>query len=222
MKKFVVGAMPAPVSAEVVTRLAGVETATVGHVRHWGFMDSGLVPMGATRRIVATAVTLALPAQDSTMLHHALGLVQPGHILVVDRLGDRTHACWGGGVTRAAMAAGAEGAIVDGVCTDPHEIREAGFALWSRGVSPLTTRVYGLGGLLNRPVCCGGVVVNPGDVLLCDENGILVLAPDEVAEVADFALARQARGQATMDKLLAGAKLGDLSGATEMVLRDGA
>lgn len=218
MKKFVIGEMPAPISPELKNRLDQVETATVGHFRHWGFMDPQIHALNHRQRVVGTAVTLALPAQDSTLLHHVLGMLEPGHIVVIDRLGDRKHACWGGGVTRAASEAGATAAVIDGVCTDPLEIAEHKFPVWCRGVSPITTRIYGLGGLLNQSVSCGGVVVNPGDIVLCDENGVLVLPPAEVDEVVDMALEKQARGEVNLRLLSEGAKLGDLSGATKLVL----
>lgn len=220
MKKFVVGEMPPPISESAAALLAEVETATVGHIRHWGFMDPGIQALGKSKRVVGTAVTLALPPQDSTLLHHALGLLRPGHIIVIDRLGDTRHACWGGGVTNAAKAAGATAAIVDGVCTDPQEIEEFGFPVWCRGVSPITTRIYGLGGMLNRPVCCGGVAVSPGDYVICDDSGVLVLPPQDAEEVAAWAKAKQARGTDTRKRVTEGAKLGDISGATEIVLKE--
>lgn len=220
MKKFRIGAMPEPISEAVKQRLSNVETATVGHFRHWGFMDPRIQALGHTRRLVGTAVTLALPAQDSTLLHYTLGQLKPGHIVVIDRLGDRKHACWGGGVTNAAHIAGATAAIVDGACTDPLEIAELEFPVWCRGISPITTRIYGLGGMLNYPVSCGGVVVNPGDIVICDENGVLVLPPDEVEEVAEAALAKQQRGIENVKKIGVGTHLGDLSGATKLVEQD--
>jgi regulator of RNase E activity RraA len=220
MKKFVVGEMPTPISEAVARRLAEVETATVGHFRHWGFMDPAIRALQPGARVVGTAVTLALPAQDSTLLHHALGFLRPGHVVVVDRLGDRKHACWGGGVTRAAHAVGASAAIVDGMCTDPHEIEAQKFPVWCRGISPITTRIQDLGGMLNRPVSCGGVVVNPGDIVVGDENGVLILPPEEVDEVAAEALKRQARSRANSEQVRQGARLGDLSGASALVLRD--
>lgn len=218
MTRYIVKDMPAQISAALVGKLQTVETATVGHSRHWGFMDRAIQPLLRRKRVAGTAVTLAIPGQDSTLLHHALGLLRPGDILVVDRLGDDRHACWGGGVTIAARAAGAVAGIVDGPCTDLAEIEDSDFPVWCRGMSPITTRLYDLGGMLNMPVCCGGVAVNPGDAVLADESGVLVLRPDEAEAVADAAIARQARGEATQEKCRAGAKLGELSGATRMVL----
>ena len=77
--------------------------------------------------------------------------------------------------------------------------------------------VLGLGGALNVPVACGGVMVNPGDAILADESGILVLAPDEVDAVADEALARQAREPELLRRIEAGEKLGAISGASAKV-----
>lgn len=218
MPDYRIEAMPPPLPAALVSKLVQVETATIGHTRHWGFMDRRIQPLLRGRRIAGAAVTLAIPGQDSTLLHHALGLLRPGDILVVDRLGDDRHACWGGGVTVAAKAAGAAGGIVDGPCTDLAEIEESGFPMWCRGLSPITTRLYNLGGALNLPVSCGDVTVRPGDVILADESGVLVLPPDEAEAVADAALARQERGERNQARVRAGEKLGDISGATKMVL----
>src|SRR5690606_10631903 len=126
---------------------------------------------------------------------------------------------WGGAVTVAAKAAGATAGIVDGPCTDIAEIEASGFPVWARGLSPITTRIYNTGGGLNIPVSCGGAVVMPGDVVLADDSGVLVLPVDEAEAVANQALARQERGQEAERKIAKGlAKLGMISGATEKVL----
>ena len=217
MKKYQIAPMPNPISAEIVALLEQTETATVGHWRHWGFCHRGIQPLLRKRRVAGTAVTLAIPGPDSTLLHHALGLLRPGDILVVDRLGDDRHACWGGGVTVAAKASGAKAGVVDGPCTDMEEIEASDFPMWARGMAPITTRIYDLGGRLNHPVSVGGVVVMPGDAVLCDDTGVLVLPPDEAEAEARAAIAKQASGLQSQDKCAAGAKLGDLSGASAKV-----
>ncbi|MDE2332905.1 MAG: RraA family protein [Rhodospirillales bacterium] len=209
--------MPAQIPAAVIALLCQVETATVGHWRHWGFCDRRIAPV-LRRRVAGTAVTVAIPGPDSTLLHHAVGLLRPGDILVVDRLGDDRHACWGGWLTTAAKAAGAAAGVVDGPCTDIEEIEASGFPMWCRGMAPITTRLYDLGGRLNHPVAIGGAVVMPGDAVLCDESGVLVLPPAEAEAEAREALARQERGLAMQAKVAAGDKLGTLSGATATVL----
>jgi regulator of RNase E activity RraA len=218
MPKYEIGDMPAPLPAALVAKLKKTETATIGHTRHWGFMDRRIQPLLPDKRIAGVAVTLAIPGQDSTLLHHTLGLLRPGDILVIDRLGDDKHACWGGGVTVAAKAAGAAGGVVDGPCTDLTEIRDSDFPMWCKGMSPITTRLYNIGGALNRPINCGGVPVIPGDVILADESGVLVLGRDEADALADAAIATQDRGLAVQERVKKGEKLGDISGATKLVL----
>ncbi|WP_419897462.1 RraA family protein [Roseomonas sp. USHLN139] len=217
MPKYIIEAMPASLSSEVVGLLEQTETATVGHWRHWGFVDRGIQGL-LRRRVAGTAVTVQIPGADSTLLHHALGLLRPGDVLVVDRLGDDRHACWGGGVTVAAKAAGAKAGVVDGACTDIEEVEGSDFPLWCRGLAPITTRVYDLGGRMNVPVAIGGVVVNPGDAVLCDESGVLVMPPEEAEAEARAAIARQERGLAVQARCAKGEKLGDISGATAKVL----
>ncbi len=217
MPKYIVNPMPGKLSAEVVALLEQSETATIGHWRHWGFVDRGVRALLRGKRVAGTAITVQIPGADSTLLHHALGLLRPGDILVVDRLGDVRHACWGGGVTVAAKAAGARAGVVDGPCTDLEEVEASDFPLWGRGLAPITTRVYDLGGRMNVPVAIGGAVVLPGDAVLCDESGVLVLPPDEAEAEARAAIARQERGLATQARVAKGEKLGVISGATAKV-----
>ena len=214
MPKYVVEKSAPQISAEVIALLEQTETATVGHWRHWGFVDRGVQPLLRHRRVAGTAVTVQIPGPDSTLLHHALGLLRPGDILVVDRLGDVRHACWGGGVTVAAKAAGAKAGVVDGPCTDLEEVEASDFPMWCRGQAPITTRIYDLGGRLNVPVAIGDVVVMPGDAVLCDESGVLVLPPAEAEAEAREAITRQERGMKTQARVAGGEKLGAISGAT--------
>ena len=170
--------------------------------------------------LVGTAVTVAIPGTDSTLLHHAIGLLRPGDLLVIDRLGDDRHACLGGGVARAVLRAGAVAVVLDGPCTDPEEIREAGLPVWCRGASAITTRLNDLGGALNLPVACGNVPVLPGDAILADATGVLVLPPGEAEAAADEAIAREARIAERQARAQAGQKPGDISGASRLVAAD--
>ncbi|TVR47901.1 MAG: RraA family protein [Rhodobacteraceae bacterium] len=210
--------MPAQIASDDLELLAQAETATIGHFRQIGFMDIALRPLRPDQKVVGTAVTLALPSIDSSMLHHALSETRRGDILVIDRLQDRRFACLGGGVALAAVAAGVAGVIIDGPCTDVSEILEAGLPVWARGVSPITTRMTQIGGALNIPISCGGAVVLPGDAILADESGIVVLRPEEVASTASEAIGRQERGAGRQRQIRAGdVRIGDLSGASARI-----
>lgn len=218
MSKYEIGPLPAQISAEVIALLEQAETATVGHWRFRGFCDRRIQPLLRGRRVAGTAITLAIPGPDSTLLHHAVGLLRPGDILIVDRLGDDRYACWGGGVTVAVKASGAKAGVVDGPCTDLEEIEASNFPVWCRGMAPITTRIYDLGGALNVPVSVGGAVVMPGDAVLCDDSGVLVLPPHEAEAEARRAIETQKKGLITQSRLAQGEILGEISGASAKVL----
>jgi len=211
---YVVNEMPAQIEIDLIEKLAQVETATVGHFRHHGFMSPALTPIIAGRRAAGTAVTVSTPGPDSTILHHAMSLLRRGDFLIIDRCGDRIHACWGGVINQAAKAIGLAGVVLDGPATDPGELREHGVLVWSRGVSPVTTKAVTLGGQVNVPVSCGNVAVLPGDAILADESGILVLRRDEVEEVVKLGLARQQRESEVVRRILAGETVAQVSGAS--------
>jgi len=218
MKKYRIGAAPAAIDPALIEGFAAVEVATIGHFRHRGYVNHSLRPISPIEgTMVGRAITVAIPGTDSTMLHHAISAIQPGDVLVIDRLGDDRHACLGGGVAFAAKTAGAIAVILDGPCTDAEEIIEVGLPVFCRGVSGITSRLNDLGGALNLPISCGNVPVLPGDIVVFDNCGVLVLPPDEAHDVLAEASARQARANKNRGRIAAGEKLGDLSGATGMV-----
>jgi regulator of RNase E activity RraA len=209
--------MPQQVSGALLAKAERVDPATIGHMRYSGIPRHTLRPITASKRIVGTAVTLALPATDAALLHHAAGLVRAGDVLVIDRLGDQQYACLGGVVAAALARTGLAGVILDGVCTDPAELRESGFPIWACGATALTTRMQGIGGAMNYPVSIGGAAVLPGDLVIADDAGIVFMSPDEAAEDLDRALALQEGEPALLEQLRQGRPLGDISGATALL-----
>jgi 4-hydroxy-4-methyl-2-oxoglutarate aldolase len=170
-------------------------------------------------RIAGTAVTVQSAGPDSAIVHFALGQIRPGDIMVIDRCGDHKHAITGGAVIYAARKAGVAGVIIDGVATDFQELREFGVPIWCRGPTPVTGKMLGLGGGFCIPVSCGGVAVNPGDAIVADENGLLVLPPGDVQAAATRAIAMQKEEkEVTFKRIDAGEKIGDISGATQLIL----
>jgi len=219
-RRYEIRDMPAAVPPADLERLEDVETATVGHFRLMGFADPAIKPLRTGARVYGTAVTLALPGLDSTLLHHVVALLRPGDILVIDRFGDRRVSCLGGGVTYALAQRGVTAAVIDGPCNDPYEILDLEFPVWSTGVSPITTRLYDTGGAFNVPICCGGAVVHPGDVVLADDNGVLFFPPSDIPTVAGRALEMQRNEKGLLPKIGVEKPLGVFSGATAMVERD--
>src|SRR3984885_14288614 len=176
---FVVNDPPPQIDTEMVALLRQAEPATIGHFRHVGFMDPGLRSLLSGHRIAGTAVTVRCFGPDTTMVHYALGRLRTGDVLVIDRAGDTRHAACGGGVAFAARETGCVGIIIDGPATDVQEIREYGMPVWSRGLSTVTGKRHFEHGEFCVAVSCGGVAVEPGDAILADENGVLVMKPHD-------------------------------------------
>jgi len=215
---FKICPMPELLPLNLVERALNAEPATIGHFRLMGFPDNAIRPLYPVPRIAGPAVTLALPAADSTLLHHAVGRLRPGDIVVIDRLGDKHHACLGGGVAFALAKAGVAGVIIDGPVADPEELRDVGLAVWARGVASITTRLQGIGGRMNVPVCCGGAVVAPGDLVIADGGGVVFIPREEAALDIERAILLQETEQRGLPLISKDKTLGELTGATALVM----
>ncbi|MDN4546358.1 RraA family protein [Pseudomonas sp. C32] len=183
-----------------------------------GFPNGAIRPMHSVPRIAGPAVTLALPAADSSLLHHSVGMLRPGDVVVIDRLGDKHHACLGGGVGYALAKAGVAGVIIDGPIADPGELLDAGLAVWATGVASITTRLQGIGGLMNVPVCCGGAVVQPGDLVIADQGGVVFIPRKEASENIERAIGLQEMEKRGLPLLGVHKTLGELTGASALVM----
>lgn len=214
---YIVKQLPAQINAARLDLLVKAEPATIGHTMHIGFMDTGMRGIMPNVRIAGTAITVRQPGPDCTMIHYALGQARPGDILVIDRCGDHRHAATGGAVAYAARCAGIKGIILDGVVSDLGELRQFGVPIWARGSSVVTAKHLDLGGEFCTPISCGGVSVRPGDAILADENGVLVLDPTMIETAANQAIRMQADEQVLFARLDKGEKLSDISGASARV-----
>ena len=214
---FIVNPMPAQLSGDLVALLEQCEVATIGHVLHSGFVDRDIRAVLPSKRVAGTAVTIRIPHADSTALHYLTKLLRPSDIVVIDRCGDTKHACWGGVVTHAMKNAGVKAGVIDGPATDFSEIVRVDMPMWCRGPSPITTKILGTEGAINVPVSVGGQTILPGDAVLCDESGVVVLAPSTAEAYARRAIQMQENELVLLERLRKGEKLPDISGATAMV-----
>ena len=211
---------PNTLTSELRAKLEKLSFPTLGHYLEEGFADSGVRRIVGRGRVIGSAVTVRTTATDSTMLHHAAGTIEPGQVLVIDTGGDTRHAPLGEVVAAQLAIRGAAGAVVDGVITDTDEIEEIGLTVHARGTSMLTTKLHHIdAGGLNVPVSCGGVVVHPGDIVLADANGVLVVPVSVLEKIVDVALADDAEEPDLIAELREGARLGSLTGASEAVER---
>ena len=189
-------------------RLAAVSFPTIGHFLEDGFVDPAIRSLLDGVKVAGPAVTVRVAENDAYAMNRALLELYPGAVLVVDMSGDHRHAPVGAVTAAAATAQGAAGVVVDGVATGILELRATGLPVFARGTSCLTTkRVRSAGSAVNVPVQCGGVQVNPGDWVLGDDNGVIVLSAEAAANVLGLALDSDAAEPALLARIAAGEPL---------------
>lgn len=216
---YLIHPLPEALPPEDLALLRKAEPATIGHFQTTGFMGGDIRAHQPDVRIAGTAVTVRMPGNDGGILHHAMGCVRPGDVLVIDRAGETVTAAFGGAMAYAAKEAGVAGIIVDGLVTDLGELRQHGMPVWSRGPSPITTRLLGIEGEFCGTIHCGGIAVQPGAAVLADENGVLVLDRRAVRAAAQQAIDFQTQEQTTLARLRAGEKFPDIVGSRALIER---
>jgi 4-hydroxy-4-methyl-2-oxoglutarate aldolase len=216
---FEVNEMPPQVDMELLDLLLRCRTESIGHYREWGSVHGSIAAVMPERRVAGTAVTLAVPGNDSGMVPYAIGMLRPGDFLVIDRLGDNHNSCWGGGTTLSAKLAGAVGVVIDGPSTGSSKFREFDLPAWIRGYSPITCHPYGVGGAINVPICVGGAAILPGYAILADESGVIALPAEDVRYLAEGAIKRQDTYPAMHARLRAGEKIADISGLAPKIAK---
>lgn len=215
---YVLNDLPPQIDPALIEHLKQAEPATIGHFRHHGFMAPEIrLLLPGYRRLAGTAVTVRSYAADTSIVHYALGKLRPGDFLVIDRSGDTRHAMCGGGVAFSAKAAGCVGIVIDGPATDVQELREYDMPVWARGLSTVTGKAQFTFGEFCTPITCGGVSVEPGDAILADENGVLVLKPHEITDAATRAIGMQQQEKVSLARVAKGEKLPDINGTNARI-----
>jgi 4-hydroxy-4-methyl-2-oxoglutarate aldolase len=214
---FIINPNPAPLPAELVERYRKIEPATAGHVLNSGFAGIEIKAVWRHQHLVGRAITVRTVSLDSTAVHKITEMIEPGDVVVVDMVGEREHSCWGGGLARASQVRGAVGAVIDGPVTDVNEIEDLKFPVWGRAFTCLTTRVLGYGGEINVPVRCGNTVVNPGDLIIADDCGVIALSPETAWKWLPQFEAQEARIAARGDIFATGISLPEMSGANRLI-----
>lgn len=170
--------------AELLQRFMKLHSADISDaMNRGGTMDKGIRPVFLpVKKIVGTAVTVSVPTGAFNIVKIGLEQARAGDVLVINARAAVNGALVGGNVCRGIVHRGLVGLIADGAVRDASEIREEGLPTFARGITTVMGPIEGPGEV-NVPIACGGVVVNPGDIIVADEDGIVVVPEKDAEEV---------------------------------------
>ncbi|MGO4328047.1 RraA family protein [Cupriavidus sp. 2TAF22] len=192
------------VSPELIARASQFPSSILADVAgRRGGMHGRITAMDHRSRFCGPALTVEVRPGDNLMIHAAMAIAQPGDVIVVDGKADQSCALMGAIMANQCKAIGVAAAVLDAAARDRDEICELGFPMYSVGTNPNGPTKL-VPGRVNRPIQCGGVAVQPGDLVVGDADGIVVIERDMVATVLDKAAEKVAAERARIDNIRSG------------------
>jgi 4-hydroxy-4-methyl-2-oxoglutarate aldolase len=187
--------------AGIVRTLGEQGVATVHEAQgRTGLMRPYMRPIYPNAKLAGVAITVSCQPGDNLMIHAAMDVVQAGDVLVVTTASASTDGMFGDLLATSCQAHGVVGLIIDAGIRDTADLATMKFPVWAMAISAQGT-VKATAGSVNIPVVCAGAIVNPGDVIVADNDGVVVVPRDRASEVADLAAKRIAKEEQSRQRL---------------------
>lgn len=190
--------------AEVIRVLGEQGVATIHEAQgRAGLLRAYMRPIYPSARVAGSAVTVLCPAGDNLMIHAAVEVCEPGDVLVVATTLESTHGMFGELLATSCRAHGVAGLVIDAGVRDVADITAMNFPVWSKAISAEGTMKSGAGSV-NVEIVCAGAVVRPGDVIVGDQDGVVIVKREAATEVARLGADRISREENSRERLRAG------------------
>ncbi len=189
---------------DLITQLGKFSAATLHEaLGKIGNLPSAIKPISKTMKVCGPAYTVKTMPRDNMLLHRAYAYAQPGDVIVADCSGYYEAGYWGDLMSLGAKTKGINGLVINACVRDADDIEAMGFNVFSRGLCIVGTSNHG-DGTLNQPIIIGDVLINPGDIIVGDRDGVVVIPQNRILEAIEKATARELKEENTRRQLREG------------------